>query len=110
MAWFAGATLALASNGYGKLIRVDGDAQPGGDGVSWVTAHKFLQHALAADLDADGNVTEPIPFDAIGRRRVLGAAVDLGPYEFEPEPVADPPVSSIVVTKILPLDTITIPP
>jgi len=34
-----------------------------------------------ADLDGDGNVAEPLPFDLIRDPRVLGAAVAMGAYE-----------------------------
>lgn len=34
------------------------------------------------DLDQDGDVSERLPFDADGRNRVLGSAVDLGAWEF----------------------------
>lgn len=37
--------------------------------------------ADAADLDRDGNVTEPVPFDGAGRARVSGVAVDMGALE-----------------------------
>lgn len=34
-----------------------------------------------ADLDEDGNITEPLPLDLDDTPRVEGASVDLGPYE-----------------------------
>ncbi|MDC0547420.1 right-handed parallel beta-helix repeat-containing protein [Opitutales bacterium] len=34
------------------------------------------------DLDKDGNTTEPIPYDALGKTRRIGANVDIGAYEF----------------------------
>ncbi len=40
------------------------------------------------DLDGDGNKTESIPYDLLARNRLVGTAVDLGPYEFDP---ANPP-------------------
>jgi len=38
--------LAIASAGSGKIIYVDDDAPPGGDGRSWATAYRYLQDAL----------------------------------------------------------------
>jgi predicted outer membrane repeat protein len=38
--------LAFASAAGGKIIYVDDDAPPGGDGKSWVTAYRYLQDAL----------------------------------------------------------------
>ena len=35
------------------------------------------------DLDGDGDTTESIPFDIIGRSRALNASVDAGAYEFD---------------------------
>jgi WD40 repeat protein/serine/threonine protein kinase len=37
--------------------------------------------ADAADLDKDGDVNEPIPFDIEGKPRILNGVVDLGAYE-----------------------------
>ncbi len=45
------------------------------------------------DLDGDGNVAEPIPFDIGGAPRVVGGAVDMGAWEGEFEPGA--PASSV---------------
>jgi hypothetical protein len=36
-----------------------------------------------ADLDGDGDTSEAIPFDIIGRTRVLDTSVDVGAYEFD---------------------------
>jgi hypothetical protein len=36
-----------------------------------------------ADLDKDGNTSEAIPFDILGRARVLDTSVDVGAYEFD---------------------------
>jgi predicted outer membrane repeat protein len=35
-----------------------------------------------ADLDADDDTSEPVPFDQIGNPRISGAFVDLGAYEY----------------------------
>jgi parallel beta-helix repeat protein len=45
--------LAIASAGSGKIIYVDDDAPPGGDGKSWATAYPYLQDALADARSAD---------------------------------------------------------
>jgi predicted outer membrane repeat protein len=41
-----------------------------------------------SDLDSDENTTEPIPYDALGKARRIGAKVDIGAYEFD---AANPP-------------------
>jgi predicted outer membrane repeat protein len=42
----------------GTVLHVDDDAPPGGDGLSWPTAFRFLQDALAIAADAGGAVDE----------------------------------------------------
>ncbi len=37
-----------------------------------------------ADLDGDGDLSEPLPLDLDGKERVAGTAVDLGAYEVQP--------------------------
>ena len=39
--------LAVTGGAFAKVIHVDDDAPPGGDGSSWPTAYTFLQDALA---------------------------------------------------------------
>jgi len=34
------------------------------------------------DIDGDGNTSEPLPLDLDGNTRVIGSAVDLGPFEY----------------------------
>ena len=68
-----------ANDDYGDLrLRPDSPAVDAGDD-SLLPADEF-------DLDADGNTTEPIPFDLAGNTRVLGARVDMGAYEYDPTP------------------------
>ena len=64
-----------ANDDYGDLrLRPDSPAVDAGS-----TA---LLPEDSLDLDADGDTTEPIPFDLAGNTRVSGAAVDMGAYEF----------------------------
>ncbi|MHC4970667.1 MAG: right-handed parallel beta-helix repeat-containing protein [Planctomycetota bacterium] len=42
----------------GTTLHVDDDAPPGGDGLSWVTAYRFLQDSLADAAASGGAVTE----------------------------------------------------
>ncbi len=71
--WVAAATVLAASASGGTVLRVDDDAAPSGDGLTWGSAFRFLQDALAAagpgteirvaggtytpDADEAGNVT-----------------------------------------------------
>ena len=36
------------------------------------------------DIDSDGNTTELIPFDILGKSRIKGSSLDIGPYEYDP--------------------------
>ncbi|MHC5008184.1 MAG: hypothetical protein ACYTGF_12575, partial [Planctomycetota bacterium] len=48
---------AATANG-GTVLFVDDDAAPGGDGMSWDSAYRFLQVALSIAHDPDNGVTE----------------------------------------------------
>jgi predicted outer membrane repeat protein len=50
-----------------------------------------------SDLDNDENTTELSPFDILGRTRLVGSSVDIGPYEFDP---ANPPPPAFVTLYI----------
>ena len=54
----------------GSIIYVDDDAPPGGDGLSWATAHRFLRDALAA-----------FPDDLAGHRAWAAISEDAGDAE-----------------------------
>ena len=64
-----------ANNDYGDLrLRSDSPAVD--------TGNNTLLPPDAHDLDADGDTTEPIPFDLAGNSRMNGASVDIGAYEY----------------------------
>ena len=46
-----------------------------------------LLPADLADLDADGDIAEPLPFDLAGNPRLRGPAPDLGAYEMPPHEI-----------------------
>ena len=50
-----------------------------------------------ADLDADGDLREPLPADLDGKGRVTGTAVDLGPYEVQPASSSSAPTAACSV-------------
>ena len=89
----AGFTLLDADPFYGSNSPI------GADGI-WFTDDDGLQPSSAispitdagdatklpsdtADFDKDEDVTEAIPFDIIGRSRVLNSLLDVGAYEFD---------------------------
>jgi hypothetical protein len=90
---------AAASGGTGVILHVDDDAPPGGDGLSWDTAFRHLQDALATaaggsvtgievaqgvyapDLDEAGNVTpgdRAATFALVGGVPLLGGFAGIG--------------------------------
>ncbi|MCP3902117.1 MAG: right-handed parallel beta-helix repeat-containing protein [Planctomycetes bacterium] len=52
------AMLAIAPGAIASELYVDDDAPEGGDGLTWATAHRQLQDALAAAAASGGAVTE----------------------------------------------------
>ena len=48
---------------------------------------RALLPADTLDLDGDGDLTEPIPFDLDGNTRVSGGALDMGAYEYAFAPI-----------------------
>lgn len=52
-------SIVAASTASGQsVLYVDDDAPAGGDGLTWATAHKYLQDALTAAAGSGGTVTE----------------------------------------------------
>lgn len=45
--------LAFSASAWGRIIHVDDDALPPGDGISWDTAYTYLQDALMTAQDGD---------------------------------------------------------
>jgi uncharacterized repeat protein (TIGR02543 family) len=101
--------IAQGWTGDGRAISVDplfkNPDNPIGPDGKWFTADDGLRlkdgspaidagynaslPADTNDLDGDDNKTELTPYDLLGRNRLVGTAVDLGPYEFDP---ANPPL------------------
>ncbi len=50
--------LAVSTAQAGVVIHVDDDAPAGGDGLTWATAYRFLQDALAFASDGGNGITE----------------------------------------------------
>ena len=50
------------------------------------------------DMDADGNISEPIPLDSDGNSRVFGECVDIGAYEYQNVPAEGRETPSTIVT------------
>ncbi len=64
-------------------LRLDADSPCGN------AAANALLPADEWDLDGDGDVTEPLPYDLDDRRRIRGGTVDMGAFETVPPP---PPI------------------
>ncbi|MHC4320402.1 MAG: right-handed parallel beta-helix repeat-containing protein, partial [Planctomycetota bacterium] len=62
MSWYRSslivAVVGLSVSAQAATIYVDDDAGPGGDGLTWATAYRFLQDALADAAASGGLVTE----------------------------------------------------
>ncbi len=73
------AAVSLTAQG-GSVLYVDDDAPPGGDGLSWETAYRFLQDAL---IDARG------PFDGVCELRIAQGVYRPDRDEVNPEGTGD---------------------
>ena len=51
-------TMVVQTTGAGTVAYVDDDADPAGDGTSWVNAYRFLQDALAFAANPDNGINE----------------------------------------------------
>ncbi|MCB9849269.1 MAG: hypothetical protein H6817_01035 [Phycisphaerales bacterium] len=86
---FGGATnssadplLADIDGADNTLGTVDDNVQLTSNSPAIDFANTLALPADVADLDADANTTEAIPFDVVLRRRVNNASVDAGAFEF----------------------------
>jgi hypothetical protein len=68
----------------GEWFTEDDGLQPSGATSPLTDAGNTTKLPLdTVDLDKDDNTSETIPFDIIGRARVLDTSVDVGAYEFD---------------------------
>ena len=71
-----GSTFASLASASQVVLRVDDDASPGGDGLSWATPYRDLQDALAsAPANAEIRVAGGVQRPDRGVGQVLGAQV-----------------------------------
>ena len=96
-AWVAAYNASQLSNAYGRFASCATDSELP-DGLSMITEGIRLRSGFrpvwnASIVDAGAERQSPVGLDLAGNPRVLGAAVDIGCYEYnaaEPGPVDDP--------------------
>ncbi|NNF44933.1 MAG: right-handed parallel beta-helix repeat-containing protein [Phycisphaerales bacterium] len=71
---------AMPAAAVGDVRYVDDDASPGGDGLTWATAHRHLQDALAAAA-ASGGVVHELRLGGGTYRPDRGAGIKIGDRE-----------------------------